>query len=301
MKVVVTGANSAVGQATLRFGSSGGAAPHAIVAAVRSERAAEDLRARADGSAVVRVSYDDSPGLRKLLEGAGAVFHLPGILFERPDSTYEQANVASTRAVIEAAKQSHVHKIVLVSAIGADERSRNRYYRTKGEAEALVRASGLAYTILRAPLLLGPNTAGAAALRRNLAAGKAKLIGGGRNLQQPLCVDDLARAAITAATQIVASNATLDVGGPVCLSDREIVERAARLSGREVRISSIPKGLLAFGLTIRQRIAKGGTGFSRDVLEVITADTRIDPGPAVKEIGIQLTGIDEMIRASLNE
>ena len=108
----------------------------------------------ADG--VVRISYDDPGSLDAAFQGASAVIHLAGILVERPDSTYEQANVASTRSVVEAAKRSGVRKIVLVSATGADETSRNRYYRTKGQAEALVRASGLDYTVLRAPLLLGP-------------------------------------------------------------------------------------------------------------------------------------------------
>ena len=142
--------------------------------------------------------------------------------------------MASTRSVVEAAKRVAVQKIVLVSATGADEASPNRYYRTKGEAEALVRASGLPYTVLRAPLLLGPSTAGAAALKRNISGGKAKLIGGGRNLQQPLYVDDLARAALASATQEpVAKNLTLDLVGPVSLPERELVERAARLLGRK--------------------------------------------------------------------
>ncbi|PYU21526.1 MAG: hypothetical protein DMG30_17375 [Acidobacteria bacterium] len=188
----------------------------------------------------------------------------------------------------------------MVSATGADENSSNRYYRTKGQAEALVRASGLAYTVLRAPLLLGSNTAGAAALKRNVSGTRAKLIGGGRNLQQPLYVDDLARAAVVAATQApVATNLTLDLVGPVSLPERELVERAARLLGRRVRIGSIPKILLSLVLAVRQCIA--GNGFSRDVLEVITADTRLDPMPAATKIGIQLTGIDEMIQASLGE
>ena len=59
-----------------------------------------------------------------------------------------------------------------------------------------MRASGLDYTVLRAPLLLGPGTAGAAALERHVSQAEAKLIGGGRNFQQPLYVDDLARAAL---------------------------------------------------------------------------------------------------------
>ena len=70
---------------------------------------------------------------------------------------------------------------------------------------------------------------------------KAKLIGGGRNLQQPLYVDDLARAAMAATQPSVANNRTLDLVGPVSLPERELVERAARLLGRQVRIGSIPK------------------------------------------------------------
>jgi len=89
----------------------------------------------------------------------------------------------------------------------------------------------------------------------------------------------------------------LDLVGPVSLPDRELVERAAGLLGRQVRISSIPKGLLSFMLAIRQRV--WGPGFSPDVVDVITADTRLDPQPAASELGIQLTGIDEMIKRSL--
>ena len=166
------------------------------------------------------------------VSGASAVIHLAGILVEQPGSTYEQANVAPARSVVEAAKRCAAEKIVLVSATGADEKSSNGYYRTKGQAEALVRASGLCYTILRAPLLLGPGTEGSAALGAQRSRSKAKLIGGGRNLQQPLYVDDLARAAMAAAQASVACNRTLDLVGPVSLPERELVERAARLLGR---------------------------------------------------------------------
>lgn len=302
MKVLVTGANSAVGQAILRCGPGiVGAASTSFVAAVRSERAAEQIRSQlSNANNIVQISYNDPGSLNAALQGAAAVIHLPGILVERPDSTYEEANVASTRSVTDAAKRSAVQKFVLVSATGADETSSNRYYRTKAQAEALVRASGLPYTVLRAPLLLGPGTAGAAALRRNLSVPRAKLIGGGRNLQQPLYVDDLARAAVLAATQpTVAKNLTLDLVGPISLPERELVERAARLTGRHIRIGSIPKSLLSLVLAIRQHI--GRPGFSRDALEVITADTRMNPQPAASEIGIQLTGIDEMIQSSLSE
>jgi hypothetical protein len=50
-------------------------------------------------------------------------------------------------------------------------------------------------------------------------------------------------------------------------------------------------------LTVRALV--GRPGFSRDALEVITADTQLDSTPAVTELGIELTGLDEMIRGSM--
>lgn len=300
MKIVITGANSAVGQAILRRGPEHQTATNTFVAAVRSARAVEQIRSET-GNAVeaVQISYDDPKSLDAAFQGACAVIHLAGILVETPDSTYEQANVASTRGMVESAKRSAVQKIVLVSATGADDTSPNRYYRTKGEAEALVRASGLNYTVLRAPLLLGSGTAGGAALGRHASHSRAKLIGGGRNLQQPLFVDDLARAAVAAANPSVANNRVLDLVGPVSLPERELVERAAGLLGRHVRIGSIPKYWLSLVLAVRQRIGK--PGFSRDALDVITSDTRLNPQPAASALGIELTGIDEMVKDSLGQ
>jgi NADH dehydrogenase len=298
MKIVITGANSATGQAILRCASENGVAPNALVAAVRSEQAADEIRPLlGEGSTVVRISYDDPGSLDAAFRGASAIIHLAGILVEGPGSSYQQANVAPARSVMEAAKRNAVEKVVLVSAMGADEKSSNGYYRSKGQAEALVLASGLSYTILRAPLLLGPATEGGAALARNATGPKAKLIGGGRNFQQPLYVDDLARAALAATQPSVARNRTLDLVGPVSLPERELVERAARLLGHQVRISSISKGLLSFALSIRRRVS--GPGFSADAVEVITANTSLDSRPAAGELGIRLTGIDEMIENSL--
>jgi NADH dehydrogenase len=264
---------------------------------VRSDRAAEQIAPLlGTRGRVSRISYDDPASLDAAFRGANAVIHLAGILVEQPGSTYELANVAPTRSVVEAAKRCGAEKFVLVSATGADEKSSNGYYRSKGLAEALVRESGLNYTILRAPLLLGAGTEGAAALIRNASGSKARLISGGRNLQQPLSVDDLARASLAAAQPSMAHNRTLDLVGPVSLPERELVTRAARLLGHEIQISSISKGLLSFGLAIRRRF--GGPGFSPDVVDVITADTQLDPQLAASELGIQLTGIDEMIKSS---
>ncbi len=297
MRVVITGANSAVGQAIAGTAATW-STPVVIVAAVRSERAAGELQAVRDHiSEIARITYGDPASLRGAFRGASAIVHLPGVLVERPGSSYQQANVDTTRAVVDAAKECGVSTIVYVSAIGADPTSPNRYWRTKGLAETLVRQSGLGYTILRAPLLLGPGTEATATLKRHLSDGRAMMIGGGRNFQQPLDVGDLARAVLVASHGLAARNCTLDLVGPAALSEREILERAARLAGRTVSVRSMPKPLMSAMLGLRGLI--GHRGFSRDALDVITADTRLNSAPAAAALRIELTGLDEMIRRSM--
>jgi NADH dehydrogenase len=297
LTVVITGANSAAGRAILRRAARE-TPPREIVAAVRSDGAARALGPLPGGaSRVARISYADPATLEAAFREAAAVIHLAGILVERPGSTYEEANVATARGVVAAAKRSGVPRLVLASAVGADPGAANRYWRSKGAAEGVVRASGLAYAILRLPLLLGRGTEGAAALRRHLGHAVALMPGGGRALQQPLDVEDLARAALAATDPALGPGCILDLVGPVALAQRDLLGRAARLAGRRVRVWPVPTPLLRLALALRRRAA--GPGFSPDALEVITADTSLDPAPAAAALALRLTSLDEMIRHSL--
>jgi uncharacterized protein YbjT (DUF2867 family) len=302
MNLVITGANSAVGRAIIGWESQQPTAD-VVIAAVRSDKLAGELapllQRLNNHSRAARISYQDGSSLDAAFSGAAAVVHLAGILVPRKDSSYTQAHVESTQAVVEAAKRCRLAKIVLVSAIDADPNSRNAYYRTKGQAEELVRASGLPYTILRAPLLLGPGTEGSAALRRNAANDAVKLIGGGDHYQQPLHVGDLARAAVRAAALEVAGNQTLDMVGPESLTERELVLRAAKILGRVPRIVPVSKRFVSVVLGIRQLF--GAVGFSRDALEVISSNTRMDSQHAARALGITLTPLHQMIVDSLDQ
>lgn len=293
-RIVVTGANGAVGQALLRAASCHGDVK--AVAAVRSERAAAMIP---PGLAPVeRIAYADAGSLERVFAGASGVVHLPGILVESRASSYEDANVATTQVAVAAAEAAGVKKLVLVSAHGADARSPNRYFRTKGEAEGQVAASGLAWSVLRAPLVLGPQTEGARALTELTARGRAWLLDGGRTLHQPLDVDDLAAGALRAAADPDrACGAILELAGPERLSYRELVERAAALQGGAVRIRAVPGGLLRGLLALRTRLL--GPGFSPDALEVLRIDTRVDTAPACVALGLELTPLETTLRRSL--
>ena len=112
-------------------------------------------------------------------------------------------------------------------------------------------------------------------------------------------MDDLARAAVAAAQPIGCEQPCSGPRWP-CLPAGAGTRRASRpLAGPPSPDRLDSKVLLSLVLAIRQRIGK--PGFSRDALDVITADTRLDPQPAASALGIELTGIDEMIKNSLGQ
>jgi uncharacterized protein YbjT (DUF2867 family) len=278
--IAITGANSAAGRALL---ATAGAPP--LIACVRSARAEAQLGALPAGVRVAQIDYARPDTLRAAFANARAVVHLPGLLVERRDASYAQANVETVEAVLAALPRDRALKLVLVSAVGADARSANRYYATKGQAEDRVRAAPVESAILRAPLLLGPGTEGEAALLRQLAGPRVRLLGGGRQLQQPLDVRDLARAALRAAEPGVAAGRTLDVVGPESLPYRELLERTARLAGRPLEVGTLPVPLAALRLLLRARQRLLGPGFSEDALQVIMDECDLDPGPAASVLG----------------
>ena len=286
--IVVTGANSAVGRAIVKAALDRSAEKFRIVAAVRSERAASSVPLIPEGRGrIVRVDYGAPDSLHQALRGASAILHLPGLLVERPGASYEAAHIQTTEVTLEAARAEGVSKFVLISAVGADPGSPNHYFSTKGRAEELVADSGLAYTILRPPLVLGPGTEGSSALSRSGRATLVPLIGGGRVLHQPLDIDDLATAALIVTNPDLLRNRCLEVAGPEVLSYRALLEREA---GRKLKVLPIPVALLRALLALRQRFL--GPGFSPDALEVLTLDTRVDAAATASALGIELTPLD---------
>ena len=289
--IAITGANGAAGRALLAAGSS---APR--VACVRSERAAAQLGALPPGASLARIDYARPDTLRAAFAGARAIVHLPGLLVERSDASYEQANVETVESVLSALPRERAVKLVLVSAVGADPASSNRYYATKGRAEALARAAGVEVTILRAPLLLGPGTEGEAALLRELRHPRVRLLGGGRQRQQPLDVRDLAHAVLRAVEPGVAAGRTLDVVGPESLPYREILVRTARLAGRPLEVGALPVPLPLLYLGLRLRRLALGPGFSADALRVIMDECVLDPRPAAEALGVEPRPLDATLR-----
>jgi len=93
--------------------------------------------------------------LARLTRDANVVVNLIGILNERARDTFERVHVDAARTVVDACARNGVERLLHMSAINADPAGPSRYLRSKGEAEAIVASSSLAWTIFRPSVMFG--------------------------------------------------------------------------------------------------------------------------------------------------
>lgn len=105
----------------------------------------------------------------RLLDGADAVVNCAGALQDSPRDDLRAVHVDGLEALVAACAMAGVKRFVQISAAGV-ERGQGRFGQTKKQADEVLRASDLAWVILRPGLVLAPAAYGGSALLRGLAA-----------------------------------------------------------------------------------------------------------------------------------
>ena len=287
--VAVTGANSAVGAALLRR-----IADREALGAVAAVRRPEALAGLPQSPRITGrlLDYGRPESVRDVAAGADCVVHLAGVLIESGRTSYQSGNVDTTRALVDAALDAGVGRIVFVSSLGADRHSPNGYYRSKGEAESLVAGAGIAAAVIRTPLLLGPDTAGGRALLRDAARRSARVLGGGAHVLRPLDVEDLCSAILRCCADTAGGVRTYELVGPTALSQRDLLLRTARLLGADLAVRSMPIPLAKLVAGCAGLVRTGG--LTPAVIDVITAGETVGRN-ADEDLGIELTPLADTL------
>src|SRR5206468_9955534 len=164
-------------------------------------------------------------------EGADAVIHLVAII-KGSRGDFERVMSLGTRNLVAAAETAGVRRIVLASALGLDERSKDAvpYFAAKWEMERAVREAGLDHVIFRPSFVFGRD-GGVLPTFIRLArfAPVTPIIGSGRQRLQPIWVEDLAEYYARAIDEPAATNRTFELGGPDAVSWNEFWERLKRV------------------------------------------------------------------------
>lgn len=300
MLVLVTGANGNLGRALFERAGDG----RMFRAAVRSQRAAAQIEriALPARPEVALVDYASEPSMREALRGCDAVVHLVGILKEAKGASYEAAHEESCGVLARAAAATEgVRRIVYLSIVGSHPSSPNACLASKGRAERTLLEGRVPATVLRVPMVLARGDYATAALRREASSERARLVGGGRTLQQPIDARDVVDAILAALRDESGEPVALDLAGPECLPHRELVARAARVLGRSApRISSIAlPAARAFAAAAGALLPN--PPITSAMLGVLQHDDRVDTKPACERLGLRLTSLDETLAHCLRD
>ena len=263
MRILVTGASGFVGRRLCAVLVGAG---HQVVAPVRSDEA----RARVPGEVdTVVVSRPLDPGaVTPLIDGVEAVVHLVArvhVMAETetdPLAEFRRINVDGTRRMVAAAQAAGVRHFVYLSTIKVNGESRegpytesdvprpvDAYAQSKLEAEGVVRSAerGLAWTIIRPPLVYGPGVGGNFGRLLRLAGVASRWplpLGGIDDLRSMIFVDNLADAIATTVAHPAALDRTFLVSDDHDVSVSELLRRLAVAIGGRSRLFRAPSGLL---------------------------------------------------------
>jgi uncharacterized protein YbjT (DUF2867 family) len=194
---------------------------------------------------VVQANVHDPVTLQQLVAGKDAVINLVGILHSRGGRPYgpdfAKAHVELPRAVIAAMQATGVRRLLHMSALGADANGPSMYARSRASGEALVRASGLRYTIFQPSVVFGPEDK-----FLNTFASLAKLapvfpLAGANSKLQPVFVEDVAQAFVNALDNSATYARTYMLAGPKVYTLKELVQFASlAATGRACPVLPLP-------------------------------------------------------------
>jgi NADH dehydrogenase len=291
--VLVTGGN---GQMALQLFSDLARRGIPGRAVVRSKRAASKVEElpESERPEIQILDYDDTAALTQAAAGCRAIVHLVGILKEGAGTRYADAHESTCAAVAEAAATQGVERIVYLSIFGSRPDSQNDCLASKGRAEQILRTGTTPSTVLRVPMVVGPDDPASRALRAQATRRWQLLIAGGATIQQPLDVRDLLRAIVQAVEDGSPASHSLDLGGPIALRHRDLVAKAAALHGNQINVLPIPLVAMRVFAALMERSQKNPP-ITSAMLGVLQHDDRIDNRHALEVLGTKLTPLDDTL------
>lgn len=205
------------------------------------ERLPEKMRGLVE---VVRGDFDDAASFRRACVGCDTLINVASLGFGHGPDVVASAHAAGIRRAL------FVSTTAIFTQLNAPSKVRRL------EAEAAITGSSLNWTILRPTMIYGTERdRNICRLIRYLVRFPVlPIFGSGTYLQQPIHVDDLAKAIVAAVQSNCAGRHAYDLSGKEPITYNDLVRTVARLLGRRVRILHLPYRPIVGVLTLCERM-----------------------------------------------
>lgn len=193
---------------------------------------------------VVVADVQDPATLAALVQGCDAVINLVGVLHDSSGKRgFEAAHVALARKVVAACRANKVRRLLQMSALAAATDAPSAYLRSKGQAEMIVRESGLDFTIFRPSVIFGPDDSFLNMFARLARALPVIALASPGARFQPVYVDDVAAAFVRALPDMKTFGRCYELCGPQRYTLRELVAYVGRITGHQRPIIGLNRAL----------------------------------------------------------
>lgn len=250
---------------------------------------------RAEGAEVVEGDLLDRDSLQRACEGVVTVVAAAHSIMGRGANASVHVDGAGHCRLIDAAKAAGVDRFVYVSVHEADPAYRRvPFFRIKHDVEQYLKASGLAYTILRptafmdlhAHVLIG---------KAILDKGKVVLFGHGDRPRNFVAASDVAQVAFLVVGDPSLANQTIDIGGPENLSNNDVVRLYERRRGSPARVVHAPLFVPRVMSVLLRPFHPGLSQIMQSAVLAETVNQAFDARPLAARFGMQLMPLDEWV------
>ena len=228
---------------------------------------------------IIEANIHDRATLGRLVSGQDIVVNLLGVLHSKPGKPYGQNfrvnHVEFPKALCTAMSKHGAKRIVHISAlgVGVQNPAPSMYLRSKTDGEAVIKDSGLAWTILRPSVVFGREDK-----FLNTFASLSKIaplipLAGADARFQPVSVSDVAKA-VFACVQDQGKDTlhnTYDLVGTEIFTLKELVKLSARALGKNPVVFGIPD-FAAKAQAFMMELAPGEPLMSRDNVDSMKID-----------------------------
>ncbi len=181
---------------------------------------------------LVECDIQDRRTLDELVTDVDTVVNLVGILHETGRATFAGTHVELARNLIDGCRRAGVRRILHMSALGAAADAPSRYLRSKGEAQALVEASELEWTVFRPSVIFGRGDSFLSLFAKLVKWMPVVLLAAPQAKFQPVYVGDVAHCFAHAVDDKRTVRQRYELCGPKVYTLRELVAWVAETTGQ---------------------------------------------------------------------
>lgn len=237
LKIVILGGTGFVGRHLVaRLAADG----HSVILLSRN-LACHGNRLLPPGVELREVDVYDPTVLRHSFTDCDVVVNLVGILNERGDNGrgFRRAHVELTKLVIAAMQLAGVRRLLQMSSLNAG-RGQSHYLKSRGEAEAAVKASGLDFTIFEPSVIFGHDDGLFCRFAQLLKLAPVMPLARAGTRFAPVYVNDAVEAFVRALGNRNTFGEVYELYGPDVYTLADIVRMTARARGLKRLVVPLP-------------------------------------------------------------